>query len=273
MRMRENFLNNCIRFGQLVLFLVVTVVSVESWAGELQVDQLNPYYKSLERAPSSYVPNQEVEIGPVENVIWMDKIFVEDSAGVLVNMRDSLSSWESTDEYAQLWNMKSTGLYETPDMEARKKFINQRLLKYVDKRISGEIRHAKKGSAWAKVGEVQQALKPNTTVKMNKYFTLKIKGKVLEGKVIFTIRNPFLQLNSYVKLNGKTKLHTGKNFKSIRLQTSLDYHVNEGRWIASVDKKITDHVGARYTAEKTGFFNPVDSNSNQVFQFYFNYPF
>jgi hypothetical protein len=169
--------------------------------------------------------------------------------------------------------MKSTGLYNTPDMNARKRFVNQRLLKYVDKRISGEIRNAKKGSAWAKVGEVQQALKPNTTVKMNKYFTLKIKGKVIEGKVIFTLRNPFLDLNSYVKLNGKMKLHTGKTFKNMKLQTSLDYHVNEGRWIASVDKKITDHVGARYTTEKTGFFNPVDDNAIQVLQLYFNYPF
>lgn len=299
MRERKELFNNCLKFSQILLLAILSITAFSSWARDLSADQLNPYYIGDSRAPSSYVANVELEDQPIENIIWLERTFAEDDAGVLVEMRDNLASWAATDEYAKVWNLKSTGLYNTPDMQERKKFINQRILRYIDKRISGEIRHAKKGSGWAKVGSVQKALKPNTTVKVSKYFKLKIRARVIEGKIIFDLRNPFFKLESYVKLNGSVATHAEKEFKSTGIKTTLDYQMNEGtmaanavkefksiglttalnyevkqgRWIASIDKKITKEVGARLSAERTGFISLYDDKAIQVLQFYFNHAF
>ena len=264
-------LNKCLKFIQISLLVVMAIASIGINAKDLQ--ELNPFFVQLERAPSSYVANEELEDQPIEQVVWVKRVFVEDDAGVLSGMRRQIASWEQTDEFAHLWHLKSTGLYNTPDMQSRKNFVNKQLLKYVDKRISGEIRHAKKGSGWAKVGEVQKALKPNTTVKMNKYFKLKIKGKVLEGKVTFELRNPFFKFDTYVWINGQAEVHTSKEFAKIGVNTQLNYKINEGRWIASVDKKLTEHVGARLSAERTGFISLYDEKATQVLMLYFNHPF
>ncbi len=273
MRNRAELFNKCLKFSQILLLGVLTITSIGSWSNEVNTDQLNPYFVGKSRAPSSYVANEELEDFPVENIIWLDRTFVEDDAGVLVGMKNKLATWEHIDEYARVWNMKSSGLYNTPEADSRKNYINKMLLKYIDKRISGEIRHAKKGSSWARVGNVQQALKPNTTVKMNKYFKLKIKGKVLEGKVTFTLKNPFFNCETYVWINGRSTIHMGKDFKTVGVKTNLDYKVNEGRWIASIDKKITKQVGAILSAERTGFISLYDQKATQVLKVYFNHPF
>ncbi len=272
MKKRERIFDRCLVFGHLILFALLIMAGGVK-AREVNLDQLNPYYQDNSRNPSSYVPNEEIDNLPMQNMVWINRVLVEDSAGVMANMKNSLRRWEQIDEYAKLWNLKSTGLFDTPDMEQRKQFINRNILRYIDKRISGEIKHAKKGSGWAKVGEVQQALKPNTTVKMNKYLTLKIKGRVLEGKVIFTLRNPFVDLESYVKVDGRAKVHAGKEFKSIGMKTDLDYEVNEGRWIASVDQKITDKVGAKVTAIKEGTPVIYSDEAIKIFKLYFHHPF
>lgn len=238
MKNRMNKLHDCLKIKHIVVFTFCTLVSLSVFSKELTY---------LVRKPAS-TPDDEVITAPAYDKSMVAIIFADDDAGVMAEMRNSLSNWEKVEEYRNRWNLESTLVYRTPTTDDKRKFLANKLLKYADKRLAGEIKNADEGSTLHTVGKVEKTLRPNTTVAVSNLISLKFKARVLQGKAIMEVRNPWLEVTTTVNGHGEVKLLTQKEFKSLGLTSGVEYTANHGEWIAFADQAITQNIKARVSS-------------------------
>ncbi|MDD0854256.1 hypothetical protein HBN50_14175 [Halobacteriovorax sp. GB3] len=264
----------CRKFRQYVCLgsFIVSIAPSACFAGDKNIELLksfNPNYKVQDRSPDNYVPNVEVQTIPERKKSVLEYVFVEDRAGVLVDMRNTLQRWDETNEYAKNWNLDTTGLYDIKDREDRVKYVNQKILKYLDKRVSGEVKQAKEGSTLHRVGQIQKSLKPQTNVAIASNVKLKVKARVLQGKTFIFVDNPYFDNKTTVSLTGKVKLEMGKRFDKAKLEAKTYYNVNEGEWVAYVDKELWSNTIGRVSSTQSDkdllFSGPADKKVELLF--------
>jgi hypothetical protein len=234
------------------------------------LEKLNPNATIRSRLPGNFVPNDEVVAIPEKRVHWGEKILAEDNKGVLVSIREEVRSWEEQREYAKNWNLESTGLYNEKEQREKEKFLRKRGLKYVDKRISGEVKSAEKGSALAKVGKVQKALKPSSKVDIAPNVRLRFKARVLQGVALVNLENPYVDSKATVKANGRMNMHVGKRLDNIGLHTRVDYNVRESSYIAAVRKDLSTHWSTTLSSEQEKEDVAFSSGTNRTVSFDFS---
>lgn len=276
-------MQRCQKFIQdrrILIQIILCLIPIHSlYAGSIiDFKDLAPYKsakKNSYRGPSNFVPDTELITTPTdeEGPLWINRVVIHDDAGVLEKIQSTLSNWEYADEYAKLWHLETTGLYESPSKKDKQKFLQKEILHYVDKRISGEIKTAKVGSSWHSVGQVHKALKPSTRVNISQDIDLKFKLRVLQGKAFVNVKNPWLNLVGELGFNGHMNLEASKEFQGPKVKTSMKYEVNNNRWIASVEKEIIPTISARLLSEKQGGPNFVEKKANNILSLLFNYPF
>lgn len=226
------------------------------------------------RFPSSTVPQDNFDslpLGTIES--WYDKTMVEDRKGVMVTTRDNLTSWRETEEFRETWGINFSGLYITPDREYQRSYVQKQALRYLDKRLTGELKHAKEGSALHKVNAVQQALKPDTEATITKNIKVRFKARVLQGEGIVNVENPWVDCNARVRLNGNMEVHIGRRFASLGVNTAIDYRKHENLYITSIDRALSETVTARITSTQSDSEAPFTGNADARFGLYYSKPF
>ncbi len=226
----------CPLFRHLSIIACLSLLSLKVFSLEYKI--------ATSRTPASAF-EEEVLTVPLEQKVMIQSLFAEDDAGVMKGVRDSLSTWQATEDYAKTWNLESTHLFKTPTTKEKSTFISQNLLRYADKRLAGEMRNAEEGSTLHAVGKVEKSLRPNATVAVSKYISVKFRARLLQGKAVMEVRNPWLECNATVGANGKARVVTKKDFIQLGTSSGVEYNVNESQWVAFVDQEITKNIKAR----------------------------
>lgn len=261
----RHFMNKsrkCLNFRQLYMFIFLTI----SAPMMLQAQELN-------RAPAAI--EEEVLTVPFEkDVPTMEFLFAEDDAGIMKEMKSTLKSWEQTEEFARVWDLESTNLYKTPDNSDKAKYLSKKMFRYADKRLSGEMKNAESGSTLHKMSKVEKNLRPNASVPVNKYIALKFKARVLQGKAIVEVRNPWIETNATVSANGKARLSAKKDFKEIGFTSGAEYSLTDSEFMAYVDQAISSNIKARVSStakdNETIFSDDADARAEITASFPFN---
>jgi hypothetical protein len=234
----------------------------------------NLYAKTTHRKPASAVPDEEVLTAPYEQKVLMQQIFAEDDAGVMRGIRNSLESYQQTEDYAKLWNLQSTGLYNTPSLEQKKYMITSNVLTYADKRLAGEIRNAEEGSGLQSIGKAEKALRPNAEVGISKSVSVKFKARVLQGKILMEVKNPVVEFESSVNARGKLHVISKKEFRSIGFTAGAEFRVSEGESVIFADQALTQNIKARVSSNQVNhqkaFSNDADKRLEMMAYFPFN---
>lgn len=254
---------NCIKFSHLSVFMLFTLIATQLCAFEVN------HKVVTSRKPASAF-DEEVLTIPLEKKDIGKVLFAEDDAGVMREMRDSLSSWQAKEDYAKSWNLKSTNLYNTPSTADKRKFIAKNVLRYADKRLAGEMKSAEEGSTLYSMSRVEKSLRPNASVPVSKYISLKFKARVLQGKAIVDVKNPWVDCSATVAASGKARMLTKKEFKELGTSTGFEYKLNEAQWVAFVDQQITDNIKARASTTSRGPANDADNRVEMTASFPFN---
>lgn len=207
--------------------------------------------ESNSRGPASLIPSDHVQMSPIEEDIWLNTILVEDEKGVLKGMVHDFETWNEKERYAQMWNLESTGLYQTPTDDQKKNYLSKRALKYLDKRISGEVKNAKKGSKLHRVGKVQESLKPNTSVDVSPNMRLSFKSRILDGEAIMVMVNPYFENSTTLDYKGNLNINMAKKFEDLKLSTRFQMNVARGEWELHCDRPIIGKWQGRITARNT----------------------
>lgn len=266
-RASKNF-RSCSKFLHLSIYLMTAFLSTQLYAVERTY-----LVEKITRKPAS-APEEEVMTTPAFDKPLLLAIFADDDAGIMNEMRTSVSNWETQEQYAKNWNLLSTGVYTTPDTTAKRQYLANKLLKYADKRLAGEVRNAEEGSTLHAVGKVEKTLRPNTTVNVSKYFSLKFKARVLQGKAIMELKNPWMECSTTLAATGKIKVLTKKEFKEIGLDSGLEYTTNDGEWVAFLDHKFSENLKARLSStqkDQSVFNNNADKKVEMIATFPLNF--
>ena len=255
----------CSFFRHLLFFTVLSMISSQAFSLENKKEGKNLY----SRAPASAF-DEEVLTVPLEQKVIVKSLFAEDDAGVMKGVRDSLTSWQSTEDYAKRWNLESTHLYKTPTTQEKSKYISTNILRYVDKRFAGEMKNAEEGSTFHTVGKLEEALRPDATVPVSRYISVKFKVRVLEGKAIMEVKNPWVESNATASSNGNVKILTKKDFNKIGMSPGVEYNLKESQWIAFVDQEVTKNIKARVSSTTMPNGNDADKRVEMTASFPFN---
>ena len=190
------------------------------------------------------------ESPPPRKKAWVTRIFVEDRDGVLRSIQSNVQRWENLEEYNRHWNLYSSGLYKTPGRDGKRRYLEKKLLKYADRRLSGEIKQAEEGSPLKSIQKAQHALKPTTEARLSDDVKLRFKGRVLQGEGSIYVENPYVDFRTNFELGGSTYLNVRRELSSLKLEGSLDYNISEGHWQACIEGPISESLKARIISKQ-----------------------
>ncbi len=233
----------------------------------------NLFAASLDRSPANAVPDEEVLTAPHDQKVLIQTIFADDDAGVMRNVRLSLESYQQTEAYAKIWHLESTGLYNTPLASEKKKLITSNIIKYADKRLSGEIRNAAEGTSLHSIGKAEKALRPNTEVGISKLISLKFKARVLQGKIFMEVRNPWIELSTSVSARGKIKLITRKEFSEMGLSSGAEFNFTEGESVIYADQVLNKNIKARLSTNQIKYQKVMSNDADKRLEMIATFPF
>lgn len=210
------------------------------------------------------LPDDDMILAPQAKEHWAEGIMIEDDSGVMVNMRNHFQAWQRTEEYARQWDIQSTGLYEVAPREQQQAFFQRHILKYLDKRISGEAKKAEEGSTLHRVNTVSKALSPSSAVAISKGYKFKVRAKVLQrrGSLIFV--NPFVDANAEYSVTEGSRINVGKSFQELGLNTNVTFNPQNQNYVATVNQNFQKvGVSANITYNQLNA-NYVASVSKQI---------
>ncbi|MEI8346055.1 MAG: hypothetical protein WCG27_01210 [Pseudomonadota bacterium] len=233
----------------LIILGIICLAYVQGLGAQENDCKISKIQSSQYRQPANFVPSDELAYNPMEQELWIDRALAEDDEGVLRGVKDSIKDWERRDEFNRQYRLQSTQPNQNPDSKGKSDFLKSKALTYADKRLSGEMKRAEKGSTLKKMETVQKAIAPNATVPVSKTIKVKFKARVLQGKAMMVVDNPYVESNTTASLAGK-KINTeaAKDLKAIGVRTSVNYDVTEGIWVAALDKKLTETISARISS-------------------------
>lgn len=222
---------------------------------------------NTERLPANYIPDDEISISPIENTIWVDKILVKDDAGVLENVSRDIQRWEEEEEYRHRWGVDPMGAQGTPTLAQKKAYINRQALRYLDKRLTGEVKKAEKGSTLHKVGTVQKALKPSSTVQISKQFKLRFKAQVLQQRASLYLINPYVSNSLDIDSNGQAILRMASKPKPFKISSDLRIDFQNKLYATSLSRPVAENVRAILSTHQTLNAAPFESNGDNRLEF------
>lgn len=213
----------------------------------------------VKRMPSNFATEEDTVMRPPRRKYWSDKLLVEDNAGILTDMRKTIIDWEKQEEYLRRWDLEKTGVIQVQSEKEKNRFLRKRGLKYIDKRLSGEIKQAQPGSKWEQIGKVHKALKPRTKLNLSKSVRVKFKARVLQGKATMILENPLVDASLEGKVNGQARAVIGKRLKDFGLSAHMEYRLKESEVVTTFRKEITDQISAQATTvNRNDEVNPMN---------------
>jgi hypothetical protein len=214
------------------------------------------------RTPANYIPDDEISTSPIENTLWVDQVFVNDDANVLENTARDLKRWEEEEEFERNWGVKRVAGHGTPSAEQKKAYVSRQMLRYMDKRLTGSVKKAEKGSTLHKVGTVQKALKPQSTVQFSKQFKLRFKARVLQRSASLYLVNPYFNNSLDINRRGQAFLRMSKRIKPLKLDTAMRVDFSNDTYASSLSRPITKKVRAVLSTSQTLKDAPFESTGD-----------
>ncbi len=263
---REKFYTHCSRFIQLTL----VVFTIQTVASDLTLfKNFNPRVKIQDRTPQSFYADVDYTPKPEEYKTFLDYVFVYDKAGVLQRMSNHYHQLQERDEYVKNWDLSTTTIYRLSTLDERKRYFNKQFLRYIDKRISGSVKSAKKGSTLEAVGNMKDTLSPSSEAELLPNFKVKFRAKVLKGLATIKFINPYIDANTHLSLSDGVTMQLQKKFNDNRTIASVDYNPAGTTVEVYVEQAITNNLRARASSiDMVG-----GSNADHVLRINYHAPF
>ncbi len=222
------------------------------------------------RAPANFVPDDQIEPLPLEQKLWIQEVLIDDRAGVMSSVRSNFEDWHKKEEFVRRWKVSPIGPLATPTKDQQQSYLKSQLLRYADKRISGEIKNAEEGSTFHTIGKVEKTLSPKVEARIAPNIKVKVRAKVLRGQINVLVNNPWVDNNITVKLNGAVNVHMEKNLEEFGVRTTLDYDVQNGIYVARMEKPLTTEITAHFSATQDTSSAPFTSDSDSRIELTYN---
>lgn len=257
-------------FGQLAIFLAI--LSAPCAQGQLTPEAL------IERAPASYIPDDDVIAKPVDNQLSFYQQYVaSDNSHDVITSRNQLKVWNDNQIFAEQYGL-NTKLYGSaffvPTQEEKLQYFKDKYMRYLRRKGEQPLKDAPKN--WYQdyrasnevdtIDEMENRFKQTTKkshmrkdlpealqqkeVSLWKQTKFIFQPRVDQGLVVVGINGPIAYARAWVGVNGKTEFNIQKSIDSIGFRMMFNYYADSGKYFTSVDQRLADNLYARVTSQK-----------------------
>lgn len=225
------------------------------------------------RLPASYVPDDDMIVRPVENELSFYQQYVaNDQSQEVVQSRNQLKVWSENQLFAEQYGHDSTlaGSTFVPNSDAKWEYFKDKYMRYLKRkgeeplkdmpkdwyqqlRASNEIdtidemeARFKKSHSKSSSENLPKALQQKE-VSLWKETKFIFQPRVDQGLVVVGIKGPVAHARAWVGVNGKTEINIKKDIDSIGFRAMYNYESDTGRYITSVDQRVSENLFARVT--------------------------
>lgn len=225
------------------------------------------------RQLANFIPSEEVrpDLGHTKSTYHY--LTIEDDKGILKDTKNRFQEWSRNEEFVENWNLNGFGNYGITSFEEKKKYLDKRIIKYLDKRLSGEIKRAEEGTTLHRVGQLQKALKPSAEIKVSNNLKFKFKGRILEGEANIMLNSSYFNYLTHINRKGEVKMKLYKSFDEIGFHSEANYNPQDKVWVTSLSKKLPNNITALLSSSQSEKKMAFSSNSNSILQFAYNRTF
>lgn len=254
-------------------FRQLIAVSLVLFAGLAQ-GQVTPA-AHIQRAPASYVPDDDVIVKPVDNEIGFYQQYVaSDNSQDVVNSRNQLKVWNDNQQFAQQYGLDSslTGSpFYVPTQQEKLEYFKQKYMRYLQRkgskpfqdmpknwynsyRASNEVdtidemeARFKKTQNKTSSGKTLPSAFQQKEISLWKKTKLIFQPRVEQGLVIVGFNSPIAYARAWVGVNGKAEFNVQQTYDKTGTRFMVNYYADTGKYFTSVDQRLYDSLYTRVT--------------------------
>jgi hypothetical protein len=254
------------------LWILLHVITVTYLVFLISAHAAEKIEVTISRAPASAVIDTDIIEHAEKYPHWLNRLTKEDSKGVMVHMRNQIDQWERQDQYIERWNV-SSHVMQAEDLENRRRFVKRQALKYLDKRLTGELKRADSHSGLYKVAQAKKNLSPSSQINVGENMKLKFRAKVLQGKATILFKNDYFESEAVLKASGRANVRVHKELSEMGVRTEVDLDAQAGRWRAILDKQIDENWSTRVVSDQDDKDMVFSKDADTRVELYFSKPF
>jgi hypothetical protein len=263
-----------------ISFCVLSLFSLCSFA------QTKGQHYLITRLPASYVPDDDMIVKPIDNELSFYQQYIEnDQSDEVIRSRNQLKVWSDNQAFADQYGHDSTlaGSTFVPTSEEKWEYFKDKYMRYL--RHKGEQPLKDMPKNWYNqfrasnevdtIDEMEARFKKSNKKSVDSSLPAAFKEKEVslwketkfifqprldQGLVIVGIRGPIAHARAWVGVNGKTEVNIKKDIDSVGFRAMYNYESDTGKYIASVDQRIMDHLYTRLTKSNDPEINLDDES-------------
>jgi hypothetical protein len=243
----------------------------------------------VNRAPASYIPDDDVIVKPVDNELSFYQQYVaSDNSKDVVTSRNQLKVWNDNQQFADQYGMDSSlagSPFYVPTQDEKLEYFKSKYMRYLRSKGEQPLKDTPKN--WYQnyrasnevdtIDEMETRFKKTTTktntgkalpeafqvkeVSLWKKTSFIFQPRLDQGLVIVGFKSPIAYARAWVGVNGRAEFNVQQTYEKTGTRFMVNYYADTGRYFTTVDQRLVDNVYARVTSQK----NPdsVDPTSKQ----------
>lgn len=247
----------------------------------------------VNRAPASYIPDDDVIVKPVDNELSFYQQYVaSDESKDVVNSRNQIKVWNDNQQFADQYGMDSSlagSPFYVPTQEEKLEYFKSKYMRYMQRRGSKPFQDMPKN--WYNdyrasnevdtIDEMEARFKKTTNktssgktlpgafqqkeVSLWKKTKFIFQPRVEQGLVIVGINSPIAYARAWVGVNGKAEFNVQQSYEKTGTRFMVNYYADTGKYFTSVDQRLVESLYARVTRN----INPeTEVNDNTLMLLY-----
>lgn len=232
----------------------------------------------VNRAPASYIPDDDVIVKPVDNELSFYQQYVaSDKSQDVINSRNQLKVWNDNQQFADQYGMDSSlagSPFYVPTQEEKLEYFKSKYMRYLRRKGEQPLKDAPKN--WYQdfrasnevdtIDEMEARFKKTTNkshtgkalpeafqakeVSIWKKTKFIFQPRVDQGLVIVGINSPIAYARAWVGVNGRTEFNVQQSYDKTGTRFMVNYYADTGKYFTTVDQRLMENVYARVTSQK-----------------------
>ncbi len=168
-------------------------------------------------------------------------------------LREQLEWWDQLDQQMDRAGFDQNGLFDYHQNEDRQRYIQRHFTRFISRRAADSFRD--RVDNWRMRSDLDEEIRVRQNIRQgdrikekeankNEEFSLfegyqfKFRQKLARGFVTAEVANPWTSLTFQLSANGRAEIFFEHSLKKIGLNAFASYRANDGRYLASVSKRI-----------------------------------
>lgn len=281
--------------GKYPVFRQLTVVGMVLFTGMAQ-GQVTPQ-AYVNRAPASYIPDDDVIVKPVDNELSFYQQYVaSDNSQDVVKSRNQLKVWNDNQQFAEQYGMDSSlagSPFYVPTQTEKLEYFKSKYMRYLRSKGEQPLKDTPKN--WYQnyrasnevdtIDEMEARFKKTTStsnsgkplpgafqakeVSIWKKTTFIFQPRLDQGLVIVGFKSPIAYARAWVGVNGRAEFNVQQTYEKTGTRFMVNYYADTGRYFTTVDQRLVENVYARVTSQKNpDSTDPTSKQDNTLMLLY-----